>query len=260
MAITSEGINRVRAYQIPSGIWADGNYVATPRLALVKWHSSLNDMYYQVYVNCKYAGTTIDSTQREMLVHIPTSFESAVRIEVFAVTREEAYIDFNRNIEPAPASTDRVALTMLRSQNLPIGATANIYYDAGEGEIDYDKPTNTSPIQIWPSWLDKAGFGMSKFGRNDFGWDSAAAVGFGKGSFGNGHFGLDADTFEWISEPLPLGTYKFGVKVTDENGRESQASETEPIVVTPAARPAEKLSILSFDKQVNQLVLKIESA
>ncbi len=260
MALISDGIDSIMAYQLPSGIWSDGSYVATPRVAFVKWHSSLSDMYYQVYVNRKYAGTTIDSTQREMLVHIPTSFESAVRIEVFTVSAEEAHIDFSRNIEPAPVSTGRVVLTMLRSQNLPIGATANIYYDAGQGQIDYDNPINTLPLQIWPSWLDKAGFGMSKFGSSDFGWDSAAAVGFGKGSFGNGRFGLDADTFEWISEPLPLGTYKFGVKVTDENGRESQASETEPIVVTPAARPAEKLGILSFDKQANQLVLKIESA
>jgi hypothetical protein len=258
MALISDAIDSVRAYQLPSGIWSDGSYVATPRVALVKWHSRFSDMYYQVYVNSKYAGSTIDSQQREMLVHIPTSFESAVRIEVFAVSAEKAYIDFSSNIEPAPVSTDRVRLVMLRSQNLPINATVNIYYDAGQGEIDYDKPVNASPIQIWPSWLNKAGFGMSKFGNSDFGWDSAAAVGFGKGGFGNGHFGLDADAIEWISETLPLGIYKFGIKVTDDKGNESPANETEPIAVTPAAKPAEELNTLSFDKQENQLVLKIE--
>jgi hypothetical protein len=82
---------------------------------------------------------------------------------------------------------------------------------------------------------------MSGFGVGDFGYDSAAAVGFGKGSFGHGQFGLDADTIEWISPLLMAGVYKFGVKVTDGAGNQSSASETEPITVMPAARPAEQV-------------------
>jgi len=98
---------------------------------------------------------------------------------------------------------------------------------------------------------------MAAFGIGDFGWEGAAAVGFGKGSFGNGQFGMDADTIEWISRPLPLGTYKFGVKVTDQYGNESSPSETGSVTVIPAPRPAELLSITSFDKEKNQLVLEI---
>jgi hypothetical protein len=99
---------------------------------------------------------------------------------------------------------------------------------------------------------------MSKFGVSDFGYDSAAAAGFGKGSFGNGQFGLDADTIEWVSPVLAAGEYRFAVRVIDDRGNASSGSETEPITVTPAARPAEKLSISSFDKQTNQLVLQIQ--
>ena len=98
---------------------------------------------------------------------------------------------------------------------------------------------------------------MSRFGASDFGYDSAAAVGSGKGSFGHGQFGLDADTFEWVSPPIQAGVYKFAVKITDEVGNESSGSVTSQVTVTPAAIPAEQVSISSFDKQTNQLVLSV---
>ena len=227
-------------------------------IALVRWRSSHSDMLHQVYVNGRFAGATIDTEQRQMIVQIPGSFESAVRIEVFAVPAEQAHVDFGSEIAQPPVDSGRVKISLLRSQNLPAGATANVFYDAGSGEIDYDQPLNDCPIQIWPSWMDKAGFAMAGFGIGDFGWDSAAAVGFGKGIFGGDAFGLDADTLEWISQPLPAGAYKFGVKVLDQAGNESAASEVGPVTVTPAARAAEGLTILSFNAQTNELVLQIQ--
>ena len=98
---------------------------------------------------------------------------------------------------------------------------------------------------------------MSRFGVSDFGYDSAAAVGFGKGGFGHGQFGLDADSLEWTSPVMGTGVYKFAIKVTDEVGNENGSSETGQVVVTPAARPTEKVNISSFNKQMNQLVLEI---
>ena len=259
MGLISTGIEKVRAFELPAGIWADGECVETPRVALVKWSSkaNLSDKFYQVYVNGQYAGTTVDNQQRQMIVPIPTSLESAVRIEVFAVEPEEADINFSNELILPPINSGRVRISLLRSQKLPSDATAEVYFDNGTGEIDYDKPLSDSPIRIWPAWQDKAGFGMSRFGVDDFGYESAAAVGFGKGSFGHGQFGLDADTTEWISPPLVAGLYKFGVKIIDEAGNQSYASETEPITVIPAARPAEQVSISSFDKQTNQLVLSV---
>jgi len=58
---------------------------------------------------------------------------------------------------------------------------------------------------------------------------------------------------------MPLGAYKFGVKVIDERGNESSTTEIGPVTVTPAARPAENLSIMSFDKQTGELVLQMET-
>ncbi len=262
MGLIGTGIEKVRAFELPAGIWADGKCIETPRAALVKWSAKANssDMFYQVYVNGQYAGATIDNRQRQMIVPIRTSLESAVRIEVFAVEAEQASTDFSNELVRPPAASGRARIRLLRSQNLPSDATAEIYFDNGTGEVDYDTPLTNSPIRIWPAWQDKAGFGMGRFGVCAFGYESAAAVGFGKGSFAHGQFGLDADTIEWVSPPLQAGVYKFGVKVIDGRGNESNASETEPITVIPAARPAERVSISSFDRQTNQLVLKIEDS
>jgi len=256
MSLISDGIERIRAFELPSGIWADGRAVAEPRIALVEWHSAWSDKFYQLYVNGRYAGTTVDSQQRQMIVQIPACFETPVRIEVFAVEAENADIDFSGEIDSSIGQTGRVRIRFLRSQNLPIGATAQIYFDNGTGQIDYDHPLNDSAIRIWLAWQDKAGFGMSKFGFSDFGFDSAAAVGFGRGSFGNAQFGLDADTFDWVSPQMPAGIYRFAAKVIDEAGNESSI-ETCQVTVTPAARPVERVEVSSFDKQTNQLVLKV---
>ena len=257
MSLISTGIESVRAFELPAGIWADGQCIEVPRFALVKWRSAWCDKFHQVYVNGQYSGTTLDSRQRQMVVPIPTFFESPVRLEVFALGAEDAYTDFSSDYI-RPVDSGRVKITMLRSQNLPAGATAEIYFDNGTGQIDYDNPLTDSPLRIWPAFQDKAGFAMSGFGLGDFGYDSAASVGFAKGSFGLGQFGLDADTIEWTTPELKNGTYRFAVKLRNSSGRQSSSSETGPITVTPGAKPAEGLSVSSFDNQTNQLLLTIE--
>lgn len=259
MAITGEGIDAVRVFELPAGIWADGEGAAMSRAALVTWRSRLEGKFYQVYANGKFAGTTLDSQQREIVVQIPISFCSAVKIEVFAVGPEEAHIDFGSDITPGIVDSGRVKITMLREQGLPVGASAKIYGDSGQGQIDYDQPVNKLPIRIWAAWQDKAGFGMAGFGNGDFGFDGAAAVGFGKGNFGHGRFGFDADAVEWMSEVMPAWAYRFGVKVSDERGNEGDTSETSPVVVAPGARPADGLRVTSFDGQTGQLVLEVEN-
>jgi hypothetical protein len=259
MSLYSDGINSVIAFDLPAGIRTDGQYVKEPHITLVKWRSTWSDKFHQVYINGRYAGTTLDCQQRQLLVPVPTSPETPVRIEVFAVDSEYADTDFSNELDRPSVDNGRVTIKLLRSQNLPMDAAVDIYFDNGTGQIDYNNPINITPIRIWPAWQDKAGLGMSRFGLCDFGWDSAAAVGFGNGSFGHAQFGLDADSIDWTCPPLLWGAYKFGVKVKDTMGRQSTASETGPITLTPAARPAEELSVSSFDKQTNQLFLNIKN-
>ena len=258
MSLISNDIESVRAYGLPVGIWADGAGPKAPRVALVKWRSAWSDKFHQIYVNGRYAGTTLDSRQRQMIVPVPASLESPIRIDVFAIDTEKEGINFSDELAQPSTNNGRVRFTLLRSQNLPMGATLDIYFDDGTGEIDYDHELNNSSIQIWPTWQDKAGFAMSEFGLSDFGYDSAAAIGFAKGSFGHGQFGLDADTITWTSPRLPAGIYLFGATVRNESGHQSASSETGPITVTPAPKPAEKMRVSSFEKQKNQLVLEIE--
>lgn len=257
MGLIESGIENVRVFELPAGIWVNGECVASPRVVLLKWRTNWSDKFYQVYVNGRYAGATVGVGQRQMLVHIPGSLESPVRIEVFAVEPEQANMDFSEELDNPAGLTGRVIIKMLRGQDLPIDATVQIYYDAGSGQIDYDHPINKRPIPVWPCRQDKAGFGMGRFGLGDFGYDCSAAVGFGKGCFGYGQFGIDANVLEWTSAPLEAGEYKFAVRVFDQAGNESGGSESEPVTVTPLPKPIEQVSILEFDNQTNHLVLGI---
>jgi len=256
MVLISEGISRVRAFELPCGIWADGASVAVPRVALVRWYSTWSDKLYQIYINGRYAGTTVDRDQRQEIIHLPSSPHSAVKVKVFAVEDSEADVDFSSELSTS-GDSGRVKITFLREQDLPIGGTAEIYFDNGAGEVDYEKRLNDFVIRLWPSRQDKAGFGMSRFGFSDFGYDWAAGMGFGLGIFGRSRFGVDADVIEWVSKPLAGGVYKFAVKIFDSTGNQSSITETGPLTVIPAAKPAEQLGIISFDKQSNQLVLSV---
>jgi hypothetical protein len=215
-------------------------------------------MLHQVYLDGRLAGATLDAEQRHLVVQPSESFLSAVRVEVVAVESQDAHLDLSNELDRPPTG-GRVRLVLLRSQALPLGAQVNVYFDDRAGQIDYGAPFNASPIPVWPCPQDKAGFGMARFGQGDFGHDSAACVGFGKGRFADGPFGMDADTIEWISPPLPLGRYRFGVKILDACGNESPAGETDPIAVVPAAQPAAALSVASFDSQTNLLTLHISN-
>jgi hypothetical protein len=258
VGLISSGISKVRAFCLPAGIGADGKIIAEPRRALVRWHSDWLDKLYQVYVNGKYAGSTFGSKQRELIVHIPSSTQSAAVIEVFAVEPELIDLDFSDELQNADGKTGRVRINWSRRQSLPLRATAQIYSNNGSGDIDYDAPVNETPKIIWPAWQDKGGFGLSKFGRSDFGFDASAAIGFGRGCFGAGEFGLDADVISWTSGQLQPGKYKFAVKVLDSRSNEDEGrNETELMTVIPGARPAEEVSPASFDKQTNELVFSV---
>ena len=68
MGPISNGIDNVRSSELPAGIRRDGECACEPRAALVRWRSAWADKLYQVYVNGRYAGTTVDSEQRQMVV------------------------------------------------------------------------------------------------------------------------------------------------------------------------------------------------
>jgi hypothetical protein len=248
--ILSEGISRVRAFALPAGVSGDGFANQLTGAAVVKWHSTYSDMLHQVYVNGRFAGVTVEPAQRQLIVPIPLSQETAVRIEVFAVEPECAGIDFSDEINSKQSQAGRVKIEFPRTDNLPTNGSVDYYLN--------DDKLNKRAIGIWPECEDKSGFGLSCFGLSDFGYDGSAAIGFGKGSFGFGWFGFDADMLCWQSRQLEIGNYKFGVRITDNSGNQTQEQiETEMTTVIPPAKPAERLTIESFDKQSGKLVFQV---
>jgi len=252
------GIDKIRAFALPVGIGTDGQVISEPQAVLVRWHSEWTDKLYQIYVNGEYAGATVDAEQRKMIIHMRSSWQRAVRIEVFAIEPGQANLDFSEGLETAKRNSGRVKISWPRLHNLPMGAAAQIFSNNGSGNIDYGQPATSRPVRIWPAWQDKGGFGFGMFGESDFGFDGSAAVGFGRGAYGLGEFGFDADMMNWRSSELETGDYKFAVKISDMFGNENEGlNETETITVIPGPKPAEEVTITSFDKETNELVLSV---
>jgi hypothetical protein len=237
--ILSEGISGVGAFTLSAGA------------AVVKWHSIYSDMLHQVYVNGRFAGATIEPGQKQLIVPVPLSQETAVRIEVYAVEPIYADVDFSDEINSKQMQAGRVKIELARTNNLPLKGNVDYYLQGSR--------LNRRDIKIHPELADKGGFGLSCFGRSDFGYDGSAAIGFGKGNFGIGWFGFDSDMLCWQSGQFQAGNYKFNIKVTDSSGNKTQETiETEQITVIPPARPAERLEVKSFDRQSGKLVLEIK--
>jgi hypothetical protein len=250
MTVLSEGISKVRAFALPAGVSCDGRANQLAGAAIVKWHSTYNDMLHQVYVNSRFAGVTVEPAQQHLIVPVPLSQKTAVRIEVFAVEPGYADVDFSDELNSEWTQAERVKIEFPRIDNLPANGSVDCYLS--------DDKLNKRAVKIWPESASKGGFGLSCFGLSDFGYDGSAAIGFGKGSFGVGWFGFDADMLCWQSQQLEIGNYKFGIRITDNSGNQTQEQiETEMITVIPPAKPAERLTIESFDKQSGKLVFQV---
>ncbi|KKL50267.1 hypothetical protein LCGC14_2307220, partial [marine sediment metagenome] len=231
MGLISSGINRVRAHGLAAGVGSDGRTVNEPARVLVKWNSEHEDKLYQVYVDGEFAGVTTDHMARSMVVSVKSMKSVSSRIEVFAAEPAESLVDFGDSLEKSGVSS-RVRVRFSRSISLPFYGRADVFSDNMTGQIDYQTAINSEPIFLWPTWQDKCGFGLSGFGRSDFGFDGSGAVGFGRGSLGYGEFGFDADEIVWESPELQSGVYKFAVKITDTFGNSDEgAVESETVVL-----------------------------
>lgn len=258
MGPAKDGVFDVRCFVLPAGVGEGGEVLAEPLRAIVRWRSNLSDRLYQVYAGGRFAGVTTDSEQRQMVVQIPSGGLRVVRVEVFSVELGEADIDFSGELYSGGGLQGRARVCWPRRQVLPFEGTFQVYGNSGAGEVDYSSPVVGGSGRLWASRQDKCGFGLSRFGRSDFGFDGSAAVGFGKGGFGLGEFGLDADMVSWTSGELEAGNYRFGVQVADRFGNETDGSvETDNLTVPPAAAGGEQLEAVSYDRESNELVLKV---
>jgi hypothetical protein len=255
MALISNGIDRVQAYALPAGVRSDGNTINEPLSVLVSWQSIHDDKLHQIYINGKLCGLTEDVFGRQAVVAFSSSWESVIRIEVFAVEPIEGINDYSSELEYRDGN--RVRVSWIKNAAIPLESVVDIFSNDGSGDIDFQEPVQKG-LPCWSIWQDKWGFGLSGFGVSDFGYDGAGAVGFGRGYFGGGEFGFDAEESEWISGELKAGEYRFGIKIRDCQGNVQEvASESGPVTVLPSMKGAVSLRVKSYDADNNLLVLAV---
>lgn len=248
MGLISSGIDSVRVFGLSSGVDSDGGSVEEPSSLLVKWRSGHDDKLHQVYVNGELAGVACEFAQRMLVVGMPFSFSSALRVEVFAVLPSEWHVDFSDELE-ASGQAGRVEVVWFRRMGLPREGVADVYSDGVK--------VSQEAVRLWSAWQDKGGFGLCGFGISDFGFEGSAAVGFGRGLFGGGEFGFDCDAIRWISGVLETGEYRFEVKVRDATGNEDVGFESDDVVVIRQASGVESIEVASYDKSENELAISV---
>ncbi len=255
MGLVGTGVDRIRAFGLIAGVAADGATLGEPLSVLVRWRSEHEDKLHQVYVNGEVAGVTCGFAQRMLVIPLLSSWSSALRIEVYAVDPCEAYIDFSNEVDSA-GQRGRVEIGWLRHMGLPTDGFGRVYSNNGNGAVNYGAAAS-GEIENWLAWQDKGGWGLSRFGVSDFGFDGSAAVGFGRGVFGRGEFGFDADWIQWVSGALANGLYRFGVKVADAFGNESGGIESDEVAIVRAAGGVDEIAVESYDENTDELVIDL---
>ena len=257
MSLISSGISRVGAYALACGMSKDGSVVSDPSGVVVQWMSEHDDKLYQVYINGKLSGVTDDISERLIALHVNSSVSKPCAIEVFAVEPVDVLTDFSDQL-PEVRPRRRATASFSRKISSPLGASVDLYTDNGTGQIDYQECVNFESINLWPAWQDECGFGLSKFGRSDFGYDGAAAVGFGRGCFGYGEFGFDADQIDWQSGELVSGKYKFAAKLTDVFGNSDNGLvESEQVVIINPAVSAKEIVVKEYDMSSRRFIFDV---
>ena len=161
MAFSTTNIDKVRAMAFPAGMLSDGELVSLGGLVLVSWRSSETDKLFQVYVNGRWAGTTSHPQQRMLLVeyeHIHTA-----AIEVIAVEPAEKDTDYSDELSGFVGDGCHAILSWPKRGVLPLESKANVYWDGGNGEVDYGEPLTTQ--DIWCGQADKWDGGWMRMAR-----------------------------------------------------------------------------------------------
>ena len=254
MPYSTEHIHNVKAMMFPAGQSSDGTIVPIPGLALLSWNCRQTEMFFQAYVNGRPAGVTAEFEQRTLLVQIEP--KCVTLIEIIAVPPEEKYCDYSNKLEGFSQNDGCYAkLLWPRLGTLALTSKAAVFWDAGSGSINFQKPLEI--IKIWPAEFDKWGWGLDKLGMGDFGYSGTGAIGWGRGSFGNGQFGFDADIMRFQSRPLEAGKYQFAVGLTDGPGNLNEGQSAQYTIRIDPVPNAPNLAIESYNEQNDTLKLKI---
>ena len=254
MSLSTANIDKVRATAFPAGMLRNGEIVALPGMVLVSWSSIETDKLFQVYVNSQRAGATSHPNQRSLLVEYNHTHTAV--IEVVSVWPGDKNTDFSDQLTGFNANDgSHVILEWPRRGILPLASKANVYWNSGSDEIDYDNPLVVQ--DIWHGAAEKWGWGLDAFGKGDFGYSGTGAIGWERGSFGLGEFGFDADKVQFQSDSLALGRYKFAVRLSDGLGNLDEGEITTLTLSIDPIPASPNVSIEGYDDESDELVLNV---
>jgi hypothetical protein len=226
-----EGISNVRVRPLLLDV-ADAAPAGPAGLLEVTWQSTHAAFWHQVYVNGAFSGVTARAADRRLVVAGPVGRSGGlglVWVDVVAVDAADRRTDFAEEVGAASGSRGgRVRLTWQAGTYLDEGLAAfDVYTNGGGGAVDYALPLNEMPLPATPG--------------------GAAPWGYGCGGFGVGGYGVSAAAYEWTTDHLGPGEWRFAVVGVDAAGNRLAVAAEIALDVTPASRPAGNVRLAGYD-------------
>jgi len=238
VAYSTEGITRVRAEPLVLDVDGSGPRTA-PGAVEVTWESTHEGDWHQVYVGGVLAAVTASPEDRHAIVSAPVAQGGAkpVLVEVLAVDAADRAIDFSGELSASRGALgSRVHLTWQAGPYLdPELASFDIFADARTGTVDYARPLNELPIAARPG--------------------TAAPWGYGCGGYGMGGYGFAAAAYEWTSDPLEPGVWRFAVVASDAAGNRLATAAEATVTVASLPRPPAGFQVVRYDPATRQATL-----
>jgi len=244
VAYWTEGIARVRVRPLVVDM-AEGNPVGPAGALEVTWESTQADRWHQVYVNGCLAGVTAAPADRRLIVLGPVGGSGVlglVLVEVVAVDAADRETDLGGELAGLEAKRGaRVRLAWQAGLYLDANLESfGVFADARTGVVDYESPLNEAPIPARP--------------RGQAPW------GYGCGGYGVGGFGRSAARYEWVTDDLEPGAWRFGVVAVDAAGNRAASVAEVAVSVLPLPRPPEGFRVAEYEPATATATLAWEAS
>ena len=242
MAYTTEGITHVRMRPLALDV-VPGGVAILPGAVEVTWDSTQNLRWHQVYVNGRLAGVTAALDDRRLIVSGPVGRDGpggVLLAEVLAVDVADRWKDFSSELDGfGEGGGTEVLLTWQAGQYLdPNLESFDIFSDDRTGTVNYTAPINELPIPAKPG--------------------GQLLWGYGCGGYGVGGYGQAAAQYEWTTDVLEPGMWRFAVVAVDAAGNCLATAAEVAVNVTPVARPPSNFRMTAYDAQTRTATLAWE--
>ena len=244
MAYWTEGIARVRVRPLVVDM-AEGNPVGPAGALEVTWESTQADRWHQVYVNGRLAGVTAAPADRRLAVLGPVGGSGAlglVLVEVVAVDAADQGTDLGGELVGLGAEQGaRVRLAWQAGLYLDANLESfDVFADGRTGVVDYESPLNEAPIPARPG--------------------GQAPWGYGCGGYGVGGYGQSAARYEWVTDDLEPGAWRFSVVAVDAAGNRLASAAEVAVSVLPLPRPPEGFRVAEYEPATASATLVWEAS